>query len=63
MKYAADTTVDVARTRAELERLARFVVDAGIEPQVDSVRPLAQAREGFEKMVRGQVSGKVVFTL
>ena len=26
-------------TRAELERLARFVVDAGIEPAVDSVLP------------------------
>jgi D-arabinose 1-dehydrogenase-like Zn-dependent alcohol dehydrogenase len=47
----------------ELERLARFVVDAGIEPQVDSVRPLAQAREGFERMLQGALSGKVVFTL
>ena len=34
-------------TRDELERLARFVVDAGIEPQVDSVRPLADARAGL----------------
>jgi NADPH:quinone reductase-like Zn-dependent oxidoreductase len=50
-------------TRDELERLARFVVDAGIEPQVDSVLPLAQAREGFERMVSGRVSGKVVFTV
>jgi NADPH:quinone reductase-like Zn-dependent oxidoreductase len=50
-------------SRDELGRLARFVVDAGIEPQVDSVRPLARAREGFERMVQGTVSGKVVFTL
>jgi len=50
-------------TRDELERLARFVVDAGIEPQVDSLRPLAQAREGFERMLQGTVTGKVVFTL
>jgi NADPH:quinone reductase-like Zn-dependent oxidoreductase len=50
-------------TRDELARLARFVVDAGIEPQVDSVRPLADARAGFERMVAGEVSGKVVFTL
>ncbi|MFL6176696.1 MAG: zinc-binding dehydrogenase, partial [Ornithinibacter sp.] len=50
-------------TRDELARLARFVVDAGIEPQVDSVRPLADARSGFERMVAGEVSGKVVFTL
>jgi len=50
-------------TRDELARLARFVVDAGIEPRVDSVRPLAEAREGFERMVQGSLSGKVVFTL
>ena len=49
-------------TRDELERLARFVVDAGIEPLVDSVRPLAQAREGFARMVAGSIEGKVVFT-
>ena len=50
-------------TRTELERLARFVVDAGIEPLVDSVRPLSEAREGFRRMVDGEVSGKVVFTV
>ena len=50
-------------TRDELERLSRFVVDAGIEPLVDSALPLADAREGFEAMVAGRVSGKVVFTI
>lgn len=50
-------------TRDELERLSRFVVDAGIEPLVDSVLPLSDAREGFEAMVAGRVSGKVVFTI
>ena len=50
-------------TRDELERLARFVVDAGIEPLVDSVLPLADARAGFERMVAGTVTGKVVFTV
>jgi NADPH:quinone reductase-like Zn-dependent oxidoreductase len=50
-------------SRDELERLARFVVDAGIEPLVDSVRPLAQAREGFARMVDGSLAGKVVFTI
>ncbi len=49
-------------TRDELERLARFVVGSGIEPLMDSVRPLAQAREGFARMVSGNVEGKVVFT-
>jgi NADPH:quinone reductase-like Zn-dependent oxidoreductase len=50
-------------SRTELESLARFVVGAGIEPLVDSVRPLAEARDGFARMVDGQVAGKVVFTV
>lgn len=50
-------------TRDELERLARMVVGAGIEPQVDSVVPLADARDGFARMVDGSVTGKVVFTV
>ncbi len=50
-------------SRHELERLTRFVVDAGIEPTVDSVRPLAEAREGFRRMADGEVSGKIVFTV
>jgi NADPH:quinone reductase-like Zn-dependent oxidoreductase len=50
-------------SRSELERLARFVVDAGIEPLVDSVLPLAEARAGFQRMVDGRVTGKVVFAI
>jgi NADPH:quinone reductase-like Zn-dependent oxidoreductase len=50
-------------TRAELERLAAFVQGKGITPVIDSVRPLAQAREGFEHMANGEVFGKVVFTV
>ncbi|KRE61255.1 zinc-binding dehydrogenase [Nostocoides sp. Soil756] len=50
-------------SRTELESLARFVVGSGIEPLVDSVRPLAEARDGFARMVEGQVAGKVVFTV
>ncbi|MEO5610499.1 MAG: zinc-binding dehydrogenase [Ornithinibacter sp.] len=50
-------------TREELERLTRFVLDRGIDPLMDSVRPLADAREGFEAMVSGDVAGKVVFTI
>ena len=49
-------------TRDELQRLASFVVASGIEPLIDSVVPLARAREGFARMVDGQVTGKVVFT-
>ncbi|GAA4120717.1 zinc-binding dehydrogenase [Knoellia locipacati] len=49
-------------TRDELQRLASFVAASGIEPLIDSVVPLADAREGFARMVQGQVTGKVVFT-
>ena len=50
-------------TRAELERLASFVVNQRISPVVDSTFALADARLGFEKMASGDVFGKVVFTL
>ena len=50
-------------TRAELERLANFVVNQGISPIIDSTLPLADARQGFAKMAAGDVFGKVVFTL
>jgi len=50
-------------TRAELERLARFVAPPGIRPVIDSEMPLTQAREGFARMEGGDVFGKVVFTV
>ena len=50
-------------TRAELERLASFVVNQRISPVVDSTFALADAGQGFEKMASGDVFGKVVFTL
>jgi len=50
-------------TRAELDRLARFVAQHRIEPVVDSVLPLARARDGFARMAGGEVFGKVVFTV
>ncbi|KRE42051.1 zinc-binding dehydrogenase [Knoellia sp. Soil729] len=49
-------------THEELQKLANFVVAQRIEPLIDSVVPLADAREGFARMVEGQVTGKVVFT-
>jgi D-arabinose 1-dehydrogenase-like Zn-dependent alcohol dehydrogenase len=49
--------------RAELERLANFVVNKGITPVIDSTFSLADARKGFEKMADGDVFGKIVFTL
>jgi NADPH:quinone reductase-like Zn-dependent oxidoreductase len=50
-------------TRAELERLAKFVAQHRIEPVVDSVLPLAEARKGFARMAEGDLFGKVVFTV
>ena len=47
-------------TRDELERLARFVTHRGIEPIIDSVLPLAQARTGIAKLASGDVFGKIV---
>ncbi|GAB3687456.1 zinc-binding dehydrogenase [Angustibacter aerolatus] len=49
-------------TRAELERLVRFCETTGTRPVVDSVLPMASAREGFEKLLAGDVFGKVVLT-
>ena len=48
--------------RAELERLANFVVNKAITPVIDSTFALADARRGFEKMAAGEVFGKVIFT-
>ncbi|MBC9821720.1 zinc-binding dehydrogenase [Terrabacter sp. MAHUQ-38] len=50
-------------TREELAQLARLVEQRRIEPAIDSVLPLAQARDGFARMVDGDVFGKVVFTV
>ncbi len=50
-------------TRSELERLAKFVAAQGIEPVIDSVFPLAGARDGFARLIDGDVFGKVVLTV
>jgi NADPH:quinone reductase-like Zn-dependent oxidoreductase len=48
-------------TAEELRRLVSFCDTAGIEPAVDSVHALADAREGIARMVGGEVFGKVIF--
>jgi NADPH:quinone reductase-like Zn-dependent oxidoreductase len=50
-------------SRVELERLARFVTQRAVVPVIDSVHPLAEAREGFQRMASGEIFGKVVFTV
>lgn len=50
-------------TRDELERLARFVAERGIDPAIDSVLPLASTGEGLARMAAGELDGKVVLTV
>jgi len=49
-------------TRDELERLIRFCLQRDIHPVVHATMPLADARQGFEAMLGGDIVGKVVFT-
>ena len=50
-------------SREELGQLLRFCEVSGARPVVDSVRPLAEAAEGFARMEAGDVVGKIVFTV
>ena len=49
-------------TREELERLARLCVTKGVRPVIDKTLTLADARQGFEAMLAGDLQGKIVFT-
>ena len=49
-------------TRGQLVRLARFCEQTGVRPVIDSVRPLAQARDAFAAMIAGTQAGKLVLT-
>ncbi len=49
-------------TRHELIDLLAFVESSGIEPQIGLVLPLERAVEGFQAMLSGGTSGKIVFT-
>ena len=48
-------------TRNELERLIRFCLERDIRPTIHATLPLADAREGFQALLDGDVVGKVVF--
>ncbi|MBA3799859.1 MAG: zinc-binding dehydrogenase [Actinomycetota bacterium] len=50
-------------TRDELARLIRFCQTSGVRPRVDVQLPLADAREGFARMIDGRTAGKIVFTV
>lgn len=47
--------------RTELQGLVSFLCASGIRPVIDSVMPLADARDGFARMLSGDVFGKIVF--
>jgi len=49
-------------TRAELVDLMRMLEVTGARPVIDTVRPLAQARDAYAQMAAGDVVGKLVLT-
>jgi NADPH:quinone reductase-like Zn-dependent oxidoreductase len=49
-------------TRDELERLIRFCLERDIRPPISGRFALADARDGFQAMLEGDVLGKIVFT-
>ncbi|HEX4811694.1 MAG TPA: zinc-binding dehydrogenase [Nonomuraea sp.] len=49
-------------TREQLQRLAVFLEQTGLRPEIDRTLPLAQARDGFAAMAEGEIFGKIVFT-
>jgi len=50
-------------SKAQLESLLKFMVDHHLEPVIDQILPMSQARDGFARMIAGDVFGKIVFTL
>ncbi|CAB4975929.1 unannotated protein [freshwater metagenome] len=50
-------------TREELLQLLEFMESSDVRPVIDEVRPLAEAREAFERLQAGAGFGKQVFTV
>jgi NADPH:quinone reductase-like Zn-dependent oxidoreductase len=51
-------------TKQELELLMRFVIDKGVVPKIeDEVLPLERGGEGLERLVTGELGGKVVVSM
>ncbi len=49
-------------TKDELAGLLALCANSGVRPVIDSVLPLADAREGFARLAEGDVFGKIVLT-
>jgi NADPH:quinone reductase-like Zn-dependent oxidoreductase len=47
-------------SKEELAGLLALCANSGVRPVIDTVLPLAEAREGFARMAQGDVFGKVV---
>lgn len=47
-------------TRDELRDLLAMLVETGVRPVIDSVRPLSEARAAYARMVTGELFGKLV---
>ena len=53
-----------AGTKQELEDLMRFVIDKGIVPKIEEeVLPLERVGEGLERLVTGELGGKIIVSL
>ncbi|GAA1658097.1 zinc-binding dehydrogenase [Nonomuraea maheshkhaliensis] len=50
-------------TREQLGRLAVFLEQTGLRPEIDRVLPLTEARDGFAAMASGEIFGKIVFAV
>ncbi|MFF2080389.1 zinc-binding dehydrogenase [Kitasatospora sp. NPDC058162] len=47
-------------TKEELAGLLSLCANTGVRPVIDSVLPLAEARDGFARLAKGEVFGKIV---
>ncbi len=50
-------------SRAELQELLDFMVKKNLHPVIDQSMPMSQAKEGFARMLAGDLFGKIIFSL
>jgi D-arabinose 1-dehydrogenase-like Zn-dependent alcohol dehydrogenase len=50
-------------TKPEFEQLLRLLETTGIRPSVDSVIPFAATKAGYQRLIDGDVLGKLVVSL
>ena len=56
-----DVRGTIMGTLEEMQALMRFIVTAGIEPELGAVIPMTEAREAIGAMIAGHTRGKTVF--